>query len=50
MKSNYSTERRVQINKYKKFSKETIEIMRASAFNREKSFYSEKLLNMKKKF
>ena len=46
MKSNYSTERRVQIenlNKHKKFSKETIEIMRASAFNREKPFYSEKL-------
>ena len=53
MKSNYSTERRLQIgnlNKYKKFSKETIEIMRASVFNREKPFYSGKaMLNMKKK-
>lgn len=53
MNYNYSTERRLQIgnlNKYKKFSKETIEIMRASVFNREKPFYSGKaMLNMKKK-
>lgn len=53
MKSNYSIERRIQIgnlNKDKKFNKETIEIMRANAFNRKKPFYSEQaILNMKKK-
>ena len=53
MKSDYSIERRLQIgnlNKHKKFSEETIERIRASAFNRKKPFYSEQaILNMKKK-
>ena len=53
MKSNYSIERRIQIgnlNKEIKFTRETIEKMRASAYNRKKPFYSEKaILNMKKK-
>ena len=43
MKSNYSIERRLQIgnlNKDKKFSKETIKRIRASAFNKKKPFYS----------
>ena len=53
MKSNFSLERRMQIgslNKDKKFSKEIIEIMRVSALNRKKPFYSEQAkLNIKKK-
>lgn len=53
MKSNYSLERRMRIanlNKEIKFTRETIEKMKASAYNRKKPFFSEKaLLNMKKK-
>ena len=53
MKSNYSMERRLKIgnlSKGKKFSEETIELMRAKALIREKPFYSEKaILNIKKK-
>ena len=52
MKSNYSVERRIQIgnlNKGKKLSEETIEIIRAKALIREKPSYSKQsILNMKK--
>lgn len=53
MKCDYSLERRIWIgnlNKDKKFSKETRERMRKSAFSKKKPLYSEiALLNMKKK-
>jgi group I intron endonuclease len=52
MKTNYSEERRQEIgnlNRGKKFSPETIEIMRKSALNRDNINYTEQsILNMKK--
>lgn len=52
LKSNYNVERRIQIgnlNKGKKLSEETIEIIRAKALIREKPSYSKQsILNMKK--
>ena len=52
MKSNYSEERRMRIgnlNRNKALARETIEIIREKALNREKPFYSEKALAKMKK-